>query len=199
MLQEKWTWIVGSLALLALIYWVFRRISLAYGRRVSKELDKFIEEPKPIVAPSSPPLPPLLPSDNEVLGNEKLKIWQNLHSTTLPAERLVEVLTHELAVARIDKIFSVLYFKIYRSQHVLLKMMAASGGSISRTEVEQYLAGIIAADEKLKDVQFDRWIGFLASENLVTATVTSIQLTSVGREFLVWVVRNQLIDSPHGF
>jgi hypothetical protein len=181
------------LAALIVAGWILCRVSRYYGRRVCKDLEKKVQETTPIPSPQSVSTIP----ENPVIEFETQQVLQEVRTNRLSGDQLTKFLVHELALARNNAKFTEFYYLLFGSQLDFLRALCRTGGTTTRAEAQAYFDKLAAERAKMKEMRFEDWIGFLAAQGAITASVNSFQLNGVGREFLVWVIRKQLPDRPN--
>jgi hypothetical protein len=132
-----------------------------------------------------------------VLAEHRQRIWQNIRDHPLPPNLQIDVLVNLLAEAQVHSRFSNLYYLIYRSQHLFLKGLCSQNGTTPRATAEEFLKKMAEQNDALKTVHFNDWIGFLVAQGVVSPGVSTFDITPIGRDFVVWVIRQGLPDKLH--
>lgn len=106
----------------------------------------------------------------------------------------IALLTRELAVARLIVAFERIYRVLFGSQIYGLRRL---------NEVQKAtIADAHALYETFRSqtpsdypISFDVWIGFLKNQELVKENNGTVEITDIGRDFLLYITQNRLIES----
>ena len=104
------------------------------------------------------------------------------------AEEKEKVLIRHLASAQLNFIFTRIDFMIYLSQ---LKILEALNSNPAPKQMARnlYDKAITVYPEVLKDYPFEKYLGFLKTNNLILEDEENLSITLFGREFLAFLVR----------
>ncbi|MBZ9859728.1 hypothetical protein [Mesorhizobium sp. CA12] len=135
----------------------------------------------------------------------KLKELQLVPSTLTPAQRAVEetilndlkkiepdhrmeILVKHLVVARLARHFEGVFASIFGSQVEGLKRLRDNGGQTSLDQATLYFESVKARYPQFySDIEFQQWFRFLQTTGVAENIGTSVNITELGREFLIFV------------
>ncbi len=103
------------------------------------------------------------------------------------AEDKEKVLIRHLAIAQLNITFLRIDFQIYLSQ---LKILEALNSTPAPNQMarDMYNAATAHYPEVLKDYPFEKYLGFLKTNNLILEHEETLSITAFGREFLAFLV-----------
>lgn len=119
---------------------------------------------------------------------EKL-LHSALEAQTETAEARVNRLIRLLAEARLTAEFERIYRVIYGSQIAGLNALNSEGRVLLEDARRRFEPVALAHPDLYKDGGFDRWLGFLLHTGLVTRRDEAVELTPLGRDFLVFLTQ----------
>ena len=99
-----------------------------------------------------------------------------------------KVLIRHLAAAHLNFVFTRIDFQIYLSQLKILEVLN-SNPAPKQMARDVYNAAIALYPEVLKDYPFEKYLGFLKTNNLILEHEETLSITLFGREFLAFLVR----------
>lgn len=103
-------------------------------------------------------------------------------------QQRIPILVHQLAVARLGRQFESIYSVIFGSQLEGLKRLRDNGGQTSLDQAEQFFERVkVEHPDFYASSSFTEWFQFLQRSELATLVGSSVSLTELGREFLVYV------------
>jgi hypothetical protein len=125
----------------------------------------------------------------EAIGNLERELHVNLKNVT---ENQVDILIRNLAQARLETAFGIVYAGIFGSQIVGLNELAARR-KVAATEAYTFYQEF---EKKYPEIYagygFSGWIGFLKDRGLVAQTGDDIRITPLGDDFLTWLRATKL-------
>ncbi|MBN2742211.1 MAG: hypothetical protein JXR35_15060 [Rhodobacteraceae bacterium] len=104
-----------------------------------------------------------------------------------PDERREEILTIELALERLQKHFALAYANIFGSQIRALELLNQRQGRVSLSVAEDEFANLKREYEAFRDWSLPRYLQFLEDFNFVSVKDGSVEITPVGKDFIIWL------------
>jgi len=104
------------------------------------------------------------------------------------AEDKEKVLIRHLAIAQLNFTFSRIDFLIYLGQLKILEVLN-SNPEPKQMAMDVYNKAKAFYPEVLKDYPFEKYLGFLKTNNLILEHEDTLSITLFGREFLAFLVR----------
>jgi len=105
------------------------------------------------------------------------------------AEDKEKVLIRHLAAAQLNLAFSHIDFQIYQGQLKILEFLNSNPSAPKMIAMDVYNRAVTAYPEVLKNYPFEKYLGFLATRNLILEHEETLSITPLGREFLAFLVR----------
>lgn len=106
------------------------------------------------------------------------------------AEDKEKVLIRHLAIAQLKFTFSRIDFQIYLGQLKIIEVLN-SNSAPKQMAMDVYNKAIASYPEFLKDYPFEKYLGFLKTNNLILEHEDTLSITQFGREFLAFLVRTE--------
>jgi len=189
----KWPLVVVAIGVVAIV--CFRRCIAAFINRA-----RGLKYPGGEIQAGPPPQDPA-----EIKVGSAEKLLQALDSPILlDAEKAIrdiltkegistpedkeKVLIRHLAAAHLNFVFTRIDFQIYLSQLKILEVLN-SNPAPKQMARDVYNAAIALYPEVLKDYPFEKYLGFLKTNNLILEHEETLSITLFGREFLAFLVR----------
>ncbi|MCF6100361.1 hypothetical protein [Mesorhizobium muleiense] len=149
-------------------------------------------EPPSSGIPDDPDLP--VPTAALAILEERLR----KQIETKPEAKRQPILLRELAISRLITLFERVHRLIFGSQIDLLKSLNLTGPKSMELVRPYYDEAAILSPDFYKDYDFDKWLSFLTSAELVEIKDGQMDITETGREFLVYMVNTRLIERKPG-
>jgi hypothetical protein len=105
----------------------------------------------------------------------------------LADEEQIKTLVNQLAIARLGRHFEEIYSIIFGSQIDGLRRIEAAGGDVSLGDAEEFYANVQSQNEFYAKHTFSEWSQYLKVMNLVRMEGSTVTLTDMGQEFLLFV------------
>jgi len=105
------------------------------------------------------------------------------------AEDKEKVLIRHLAASELTLVFSRVDFLLYKSQLKILEFLNSNPSAPKQMARDVYNAAVAFYPEVLKDYPFEKYLGFLKTNNLIHEEEEILSITEGGREFLAFLVR----------
>lgn len=105
------------------------------------------------------------------------------------AEDKEKVLIRHLAIAQLNFTFSRIDFLIYLGQLKILEFLNSNPAAPKQMARNVYDVAVTVCPEVLKGYPFEKYLGFLKTNNLVLEHEETLSITLFGREFLAFLVR----------
>ena len=100
-----------------------------------------------------------------------------------------KVLIRHLAASWLNFVFTRIDFTIYQSQLKILEFLNSNPTAPKQMANDMYIAAATIHPEVLKDYPFEKYLGFLKTNNLILEQDEILSITVFGREFLAFLVR----------
>jgi hypothetical protein len=100
-----------------------------------------------------------------------------------------KVLIRHLAAAHLNFVFTRIDFQIYLSQLKILEFLNSNPTAPKQMAKDVYNEAVTVYPEVLKNYPFEKYLGFLTTNNLILEREETLSITLVGREFLTFLVR----------
>jgi hypothetical protein len=105
------------------------------------------------------------------------------------AEDKEKVLIRHLAITQLNLVFLRIDFLIYLGQLKILEFLNSNPTAPKQMARDVYNAAVTVYPEVLKDYPFEKYLGFLKTNNLILEHEETLSITLFGREFLTFLVR----------
>jgi hypothetical protein len=190
-------------AILALAIWFLRQPILSILQRVvsvkagsvefgletvreaqlSKSNFGSLEEPS--VVQNLPRTPAI--QDQERAIREMLKLY--------PANEHEEILINAVAIEKLEKHFALVYANIFGSQIRALRELNQTGGVVDRKTAQEEFSALQSEQPALNEWNLERYAMYLINNGLVESTERGFEITSMGREFVVFLTKYGLAEN----
>jgi hypothetical protein len=118
------------------------------------------------------------------------EIEKSLHAAlqTIKDDQRIDVLVNELAVSRLHAVFERIYGPIYGSQIAGLRALVSAGGRVPMSDAVNFFNEVKSRQPDLPAaIDFSSWSGYLQNSNLIKVENDSVEITELGREFLLYL------------
>jgi hypothetical protein len=189
----KWPLVVVAIGVVAIV--CFRRCIAAFINRA-----RGVKYPGGEIQAGPPPQDPaeikvgsaekfLQALDSPVLLDTEKAIREILAKEGIAtAEDKEKVLIRHLAIAQLNFAFSRIDFLIYLGQLKIIEVLN-SNPAPKQMARDMYNLAVTVYPEVLKDYPFEKYLGFLKTNNLILEHEETLSITLFGREFLAFLVR----------
>ncbi|HMJ44397.1 MAG TPA: hypothetical protein VK522_19190 [Pseudolabrys sp.] len=115
------------------------------------------------------------------------------------SNKQVDLLVRHLAQSRLETVFERIYGAIFGSQILGLRALAnTGGGSVSKEEAIKFFDDVKSKyPEFYGKSTFEDWISFLRSFELVRDNGNSVEITELGRDFLLYLTARGLSENKN--
>jgi hypothetical protein len=213
---SSWSLVISSLALLAWpaamfgIAWLYKTeittlFKAVLGKNLSVELPGGIKmsvkgaDQQKAEASSIPAKLREFPKVESTLAIDTLKRELLKQTEEFEQEKKVEILAFNLAEARLNASFGLIYALIFGSQIFgLVELKRLS--QVTNKEANEFFIEYAAKRFPLfyENYTFSNWLHFLASNNLIEQDESHIRITAIGRDFLLWLEKTRLPMDKQG-
>jgi len=100
-----------------------------------------------------------------------------------------KVLIRHLAAAKLNLVFLYIDFQIYKGQLKILELLNSKPSAPKQMAMDAYDVAVTVYPEVLKNYPFEKYLGFLTTNNLILEHEETLSITLFGREFLTFLVR----------
>ena len=118
--------------------------------------------------------------------------WGSIRVTTC---RCDDAFARRISICNFSRFLSIferIYGVIFGSQIAGLRALVAGGGTVPLVDAVKYFDDWKSKTPGLAPVEFDQWIGFLKSFDLMRVENDKVSITDVGREFLLYLSSSNL-------
>jgi hypothetical protein len=112
-------------------------------------------------------------------------------------EAHVDLLVRHLAQSRIESVFERIYGGIFGSQIAGLRALAARG-KVAMADTVQFFDDQKSHKGVLPEVTFASWFQFLKNFELIKAENDEVELTDIGKDFLLFISNRGLAENRPG-
>ena len=105
------------------------------------------------------------------------------------AEDKEKVLIRHLAISQLSFAFMRIDFLIYKGQLKILEFLNSHPTTPKQMARDMYNEAVVSYPEVLKDYPFEKYLGFLKTNNLILENEETLSITLFGVDFLAFLVR----------
>jgi len=102
-----------------------------------------------------------------------------------------KVLIRHLAASQLTLVFTRIDFLIYQSQLKILEFLNSNPSAPRQMAENIYNTASAFYPKILKDYPFEKYLGFLKTNNLIHEEEEILSITEIGREFLAFLIRTR--------
>jgi hypothetical protein len=140
---------------------------------------------------------PLPPSSGELAARFEQEAAKTLEH--LGPEQGPPAIARAHGELRAQLVFEYIFNRIFKSQVDLLQLLNMSGGTVTTAEVQRHYADVqVVHSQFLKPEGMAQWLRYLEVYELVRWEGADLHLTSIGREFLIYLVKAGLNPDSRG-
>lgn len=134
----------------------------------------------------------LLPADRASVNDLETVLLEKLQESEPQAR--VPMLLRALAETRINLAFEIVYRVIFGSQIAFLRILHPATRLPRSAAFEAFHSRAMEIPD-MAVYGFDNWLAFLRGNGLVNVEGEAIEITNLGRDFIVYMAKNALPDS----